>query len=62
MASYKTTTFSALTDKRKEKVRKEIEQGWKKGLTAAEISKKVKISPRSVATALGNLTRQAETY
>ena len=59
MASYKTVTFSNLTDKRKDKVRKEIEKGWAKGLTAAEISKKVKISPRSVATALGNLTRQS---
>jgi len=58
MASYKTTTFKNLSDKRKTKVRKEIEKGWSKGLTAAEISKKVRISPRSVATALGNLTRQ----
>ncbi len=58
MASYKSTTFSALTEKRKTKVRKEIERGHRKGLTAAEISKKVRISPRSVATALGNLTRQ----
>jgi len=58
MASYKTTTFKNLSDKRKEKVRKEIEKGWKKGLTASEISKKIRISPRSVATALGNLTRQ----
>jgi len=58
MASYKTTTFSKLTEKRKVKVRKEIEKGWKKGLNAAEIAKKVRISPRSIATALGNLTRQ----
>jgi len=58
MASYTTTTFANLTDKRKEKVRKEIEKGHRKGLTAAEIAKKVRISPRSVATALGNLTRQ----
>ena len=56
--SYK-TTFKNLSDKRKESVRKEIEKGWKQGLTATEISKKVKISSRSIATALGNLTRQA---
>lgn len=58
MSSYKTATFKTLSDKRKETVRREIENGWRKGLKATEIAKKVKISPRSVATALGNLTRQ----
>lgn len=58
MASYKTATFKSLSEKRKETVRKEIENGWKNGLNATEIAKKVKISTRSVATALGNLTRQ----
>lgn len=60
MASYTTTTFKGLSDKRKETVRKEIERGHRRGMTASEISKKVRISPRSVATALGNLTRQAQ--
>ena len=58
MASYKDITFKDLTNKRKEKVRTEIVKGWENGLSALEISKKVRISPRSVATALGNLTRQ----
>jgi len=58
MASYKTTTFSSLTEKRKAKVRAEIVKGHKAGLDAATIAKKVRISPRSVATALGNITRQ----
>ena len=57
MGSYKEKTFKDLTDKRKEKVRAAIKQGWEEGLTSVEISKKVRISPRSVAVAMGNLTK-----
>ncbi len=60
MSSYKNATFKDLSEKRKETVRKEIFNGWKKKLTATEIAKKVRISTRSVATALGNITRQEQ--
>jgi len=56
--SYTEVTFSDLSDKRKEAVRETIQQMWSEDRTASEISKKVRISLRSVATALGNLTRQ----
>ena len=56
--SYTETTFKNLTDRRKKTVREQILNMWSKGMTAKEISRKVRISSRSVATAMGNLTRK----
>jgi len=56
--SYTEVTFKELSEKRRETVRETIAKMWNEGKNATEISRKVRISPRSVATALGNLTRQ----
>jgi len=55
-----TATFKTMSDKRKETVREQIESMWSQGKNATEISKKVRLSTRSVATTLGNLTRQCQ--
>jgi DNA-binding CsgD family transcriptional regulator len=57
--SYKTVTFKSLSNKKLATVREKITQMYKEGATAAEISKKLRISQRSAATAMGNLTRKA---
>lgn len=56
--SYENVTFGQLTPKKQEFVREKIAQMWADGYSAEEISKKVKIGTRSVATAMGNLTRR----
>ena len=61
MPQYDGTTFADLSTKRKETVRTKIEELWKQGLTPTQISKKVRLGHRSVATAVGNLTRQTTT-
>jgi hypothetical protein len=53
-----TTTFSNLTEKRKATVRQQIETLWSEGHNAQQIAKKVRLSSRSVATAMGNLSRR----
>ena len=53
----KSVSFKELSQKRKEVVRAKISELWGTGLNATEIAKKVRISHRSVATALGNITR-----
>lgn len=58
MSSYKNTTFGNLGSKRQETVRRKVEEMWANGFTAQEISKKVRVGFRSVATAMGNLTRR----
>ena len=58
--AYEHVTFASLKTKRKETVREKIAAMWAKGTTAVEVSKAVRISPRSAATALGNLTRTYE--
>ena len=57
-ASYENVTFGQLTPKKQEFVREKIAEMWADGYTAEEISKKVRIGTRSVATAMGNLTRR----
>jgi DNA-binding NarL/FixJ family response regulator len=58
MASYENVTFGQLSTKKQEFVREKIAEMWADGFTAEEIAKKVKIGTRSVATAMGNLTRK----
>jgi DNA-binding NarL/FixJ family response regulator len=58
MATYENVTFGQLTSKKQEFVRETIARMWADGYSAEEISKKVRISTRSVATAMGNLTRK----
>lgn len=57
-SSYENVTFGQLTPKKQEFVREKIAEMWADGYTAEEISKKVRIGTRSVATAMGNLTRR----
>lgn len=54
---YENVKFSDLNSKRKEAVREKIAQMWADGYRSEEISKKVRISRRSVATAIGNFER-----
>lgn len=61
MQSYKTLTFKDMGSKKLETVREKLETMWRDGNTAEEISKRLKISPRSAATAMGNLTRKRAT-
>lgn len=56
--SYDQVTFKDLSKKRKENVRRTIKQMWEDGFDTYAISRKVRIGTRSVATALGNLTRK----
>lgn len=56
--SYEKVTFGDLNAKRQATVREKIANLWADGYTAGEISKRVKIGTRSVATAMGNLTRK----
>ena len=58
MPAYENVTFGQLTTKRQETVREKIAELWADGYNASEIAKKVRISPRSVATAMGNLSRR----
>jgi len=58
MPAYENVNFGQLTPKRRETVREKIAEMWADGYTAEEISKKVRIGSRSVATAMGNLTRK----
>lgn len=58
MPAYENVTFGQLTPKRQETVREKIAELWADGYNASEIAKKVRISPRSVATAMGNLSRR----
>jgi len=55
--AYENVTFSTLSKKRTQNVRDKIFDMWADGYTANEISKKVKVSPRSVAATMANLTR-----
>jgi DNA-binding CsgD family transcriptional regulator len=57
MASYENVTFSNLNQKRQDAVREKIAELWADGYNAQEISKRVRISVRSVSAAMGNLTR-----
>lgn len=54
---YENVKFGDLNSKRKEAVREKIAQMWADGYRSEEISKKVRISRRSVATAIGNFER-----
>lgn len=54
---YENVTFKTLTEKRKATVRETIARMWADGYRTDEISKKVKISRGSVATAVGNFER-----
>jgi DNA-directed RNA polymerase specialized sigma24 family protein len=56
--TYESVNFSSLSAKRQETVRETIAQMWADGYNAHEISKKVKVSVRSVTSAMGNLTRR----
>jgi DNA-binding CsgD family transcriptional regulator len=56
--SYQNVTFNELSPKRQTVVREKIAELWADGFTAEEISKRVKVGTRSVATAMGNLTRK----
>jgi len=58
--SYETVTFKSLSEKRIPVVRETIARMWADGFTSKEISKKVRIGVRSVATAIGNLERLVE--
>lgn len=58
MSAYENVTFGQLTPKKQDAVRETIARMWADGYTAEQISKKVRISTRSVATAMGNLTRK----
>ena len=55
--SYENVSFKDLKPTRLTTVREKITELWADGFTAEEISKRVKVSVRSVATAMGNLTR-----
>ena len=55
---YSTVTFKDLSAKRRENVRTKIETMWREGYTTQAIAKTVKIGVKSVATAIGNLTRK----
>lgn len=54
---YENVTFKDLTEKRRGTVREKIACMWADGYGTDEISKKVKISRKSVATAVGNYER-----
>jgi DNA-binding CsgD family transcriptional regulator len=56
--AYEKVTFKTLKPKRRETVREKLAAMWAKGASAAEVSKKLRISETSARTALGNLTRQ----
>lgn len=58
MASYENVTFNDLNPKRQENVREKIAEMWADGYTSQEISKRVRVSVRSVSATMGNLTRQ----
>jgi len=53
----KTVSFKELSKQRKEVVRAKIRELSGTGLNATEIAKRVRVGYRSVATALGNITR-----
>jgi len=56
--SYTKLTFKDLNEKRKENVRAKIESLHELGYEPREIARKVRIGHRSVATAIGNITRK----
>jgi DNA-directed RNA polymerase specialized sigma24 family protein len=56
--TYESVNFSTLSAKRQEAVRETIAKMWADGYNAHEISKKVRVSVRSVTSAMGNLTRR----
>ena len=58
MASYENLNFNDLSQKRQENVREKIAEMWADGYTSQQISKKVRISVRSVSATMGNLTRK----
>jgi len=55
--AYENVTFNSLGTKRLKTVREKVAALWADGFKAPAISKRVRVSTRSVATALGNLTR-----
>lgn len=56
--TYESVNFSTLSTKRQEAVRETIARMWADGYNAHEISKKVRVSVKSVTSAMGNLTRR----
>lgn len=54
---YENVKFKDLSEKRRGVVRETIARMWAEGYKSDEIAKKVRISRRSVSTAIGNYER-----
>jgi len=55
--AYEQITFSKLSKERKTQVRTMVPTLLNQGLTTTQISKKLRVSPKSIATMLGNMNR-----
>jgi len=53
-------TFKDVPAKKKDTIREQIVSLYQEGLDTTAIAKKVKLGSRSVATAIGNLTRKCK--
>ena len=55
--AYEQVTFAKLSKERKTQVREMIPRLYKQGMDSNAISKKLRVSPNSIRTALGNINR-----